>query len=77
MTEYTNDQLYQELDRLTLFQRIHGRGHNPDAAEVRHYCKTIRKKIKAELKQRGLPSRRPGDTRVYGPGQTAWQGRRV
>jgi len=33
----------------------------------------MRKKVKAELERRGLPTTRPGDTRVYGPGQALWQ----
>lgn len=73
-TTYTDDHLYQELDRLTLYRQVHGRGCTPDAAQARHYSEVMRDKAKAELRRRGLPGRRPDDTRVYGPGQAAWQG---
>lgn len=75
MMTHSDDGLYQYLDHLTLFRQKHGRGRNPEAAQARHYCKTMRKQVKAELKRRGLPARKPDDTRTYGPGQTAWQGK--
>lgn len=69
----TPAQLYNELDRLTEYRRQHGRGRSPDAAQARHYCNTMRAKVKRELKRLGLPTTRPDDTRAYGPGQAAWQ----
>jgi hypothetical protein len=72
----TDSELYHELDRLSLYRQIHGRGRNPEAYQARHYCKTMRRKVRADLRRRGLPARRPEDTRCYGPGQAIWQGRR-
>jgi len=68
------EELYAELDRLALYRQTHGRGCTPDAAQARHYCKVMRRKVRAELRRRGLPGTRPGDPRAYGPGQAKWQG---
>ena len=73
LTDYTPDELYDFLDRLTRHRQQHGRGHNEGAVYVREYCKEMRRKIKDELKRRELPATRPTDCRVYGPGQAAWQ----
>ena len=75
-TACTDEHLYRELDRLARFRQVHGRGRTPDAAQARHYCKVMRRKAKTELQQRGLPGCRPDDSRVYGPGQAPWQGRK-
>ena len=71
--DYTPEALYDFLDRLAEHRRQHGRGRSPEAYQARHYCGEMRGKVRAELKRRNLPPTRPGDTRVYGPGQTRWQ----
>jgi len=69
----TAEQCYDELDRLANYRRNHGRGRSPDAYQARHYCEVMRGNVKARLKKLRAPLTRPGDTRVYGPGQIAWQ----
>jgi hypothetical protein len=71
--DYTDEALYDFLDHLTEYRRQNGRGRSPEAYHIRHYCGKMRKKVKAELKRRELPATRPGDKRVYGPGQQSWQ----
>lgn len=66
-------QCYDELDRLTSYRRSNGRGRNPDAYQARHYCKIMRGRVKARLKELGVPLTRPGETKVYGPGMAKWQ----
>jgi len=73
LTNQTPDDLYQALDDLTAHRRAYGRGRSPEAAYVKEYCKAERARVKAELKRRGLRLTRPGDDRVYGPGQATWQ----
>lgn len=73
LEEMTIEQLYKYLDWLTKHRREHGKGNNEGAAHVRDYCKKERKRVKDELRRRDLPSTRPGDKRVYGPGAAAWQ----
>jgi len=50
------------------------RGRSEAAAYAQWYCDTMRPKVKAELERRSLPATRPGNKRVYGPGQAQWQG---
>lgn len=73
LTDYTPDELYDFLNRLTEHRRQHGKGRNEGAAYVRGYCKRMRHEVKDELKRRELPGTKPTDCRVYGPGQAAFQ----
>lgn len=73
LTQSTADELYTMLDELAEYRRTDGRGRDEYTAYVRDFCKTCRAEIKAEIKRRGLPGTKPGDTRVYGPGMAAWQ----
>lgn len=73
LTTLTEDRLYQVLDDLRDHRERDGRGRTPEAAHVRLFCREEGKRVKAELKRRGLPTSRPDDTRRYGPGRTAWQ----
>lgn len=73
LTQLTVVQLYDLRDALDRHQEEHGRGRSEGAAYARGFCRDERKRIKAELKARGEPTTRPGDKRVYGPGQMAWQ----
>ena len=65
--------LYDALDDLAAFRRRRGRGRTAEAAHARGVCAAERARVKAELRRRGLRATRPGDTRVYGPGQAGWQ----
>jgi hypothetical protein len=73
LEDYADKELYDFLDHLSEHRRRHGRGRSPETYQARHYCGKMRKKVKAELKRRNLPATRPGDKRVYGPGQARWQ----
>ena len=73
LTDFTPNELYDFLNRLTEHRQQYGRGRSEGAAYVREYCKQMRRRIKDELKRRDLPGTRPTDCRVYGPGQAAWQ----
>ena len=77
LPDFTDEELYDFLDRLILHRQRHGRGRNEGAAGVRDYCTKMRRKVKNELKRRGLDGTRPTDCRVYGPGQARWQGAKV
>jgi len=73
LSDYTDEALYNFLDHLVEHRRQHGQGRSPEAYQAHHYCDEMRPKVKAELERRSLPATRPGDTRVYGPGQARWQ----
>lgn len=73
LTTATPDELYSALDDLTNYRKRAGRGRSPEAYQVKDYCKAERARVKAELRRRGLPSTRPDDPRVYGPGTACWQ----
>ena len=73
LDELTDTQLYDLKDALSLYRSINGRGRSPDAAQARWFCKEERARVSAELRRRGAPGTRPGDTRSYGPGTAAWQ----
>jgi len=73
LTTFYPSDLYEFLDDLTEYRRQYGRGRTEDAAYAREYCKSERARVKSELRRRGLPLTRPGDTRTYGPGQAQWQ----
>ncbi len=75
LEDYTADELYDLKDRLRrLRQSVRGQ-RGPDPHKTRTYCTEMRKKANKRLRKLGAPIRRPGDKRVYGSGQTAWQGR--
>ncbi len=64
-------ELYDALDRIdATVQRAVGR---QERMHTRAWARAERKRVRAELKRRGLPTTRPGDTRAYGPGQASWQ----
>lgn len=68
------DELYAFKDRLKARRdRIKGR-RGPGPSHTRHYCRTMRDKINAELKRRDAPLR-PLDAhqRMHGPGAAPWQ----
>lgn len=71
--EMTPAQLYRRLDWLVEHRRQHERERTAEAAYVRYFCKEERKRVKRELKCRGLPATRPDDTRCYGPACATWQ----
>jgi len=71
--EMTADQCYDMLDKLKLRRSIEGRGSSPEACYARWYSDNRKAKVKKRLRQLGAPATRPGDGRVYGPGQAAWQ----
>jgi len=71
--EMTATECYDMLDRLHTHKQIYGWGRSPDAAHARHYCNTMRAKVKKRLRQLKAPLTRPGDGRVYGPGAASWQ----
>lgn len=71
--QMSEQQCYDELDRLFRYRKTHGRGSNPDAAQARRYCKVLRAKVKKRLRQLEARLTRPDDERVYGPGAAAWQ----
>jgi len=71
--EMTAEECYDMLDKLAIRRSVEGRGSSPEASHAKWYCDTMRAKVKKRLKQLGAPATRPGDGRVYGPGQAAWQ----
>ena len=73
INEMNATECYNELDRLREKRRTEGRGHNPDAAQMRHYCDVRKEAVRTRLRHLGAPLTRPGDGRVYGPGQARWQ----
>jgi len=73
LTKYDAGELYALLDNLSEYKRAHGRGRSQEAAHARAYCTAERKRVKAELKRRGLKGTRADDARVYGSGKQAWQ----
>lgn len=73
LSTITPTALYDALDDLALYRQSNGRGRSAQANHVKRYCAAERARVKAELKRRGLRQTRPGDTRVYGPGQATWQ----
>lgn len=74
LTTMTNDELYVYKDRLQIRRNeVKGR-RGPGPSHTRHYCRTMREQINAELKRRNAPLR-PLDApqQVYGPGAAPWQ----
>jgi len=55
-SEMTNEELYQALRDLDEYRRSDGRGRSPEAAYVRDYVREEKRRVKAELKRRGLPT---------------------
>ncbi len=73
LTAVEAEALYALLDDLTSYRQTDGRGRSEEATYVRDYCETERERVKVEIRRRGLPGTRANDTRIYGPGQAAWQ----
>lgn len=73
LTAVEAEALYTLLDDLAEYRRTDGRGRSEESTYVRGYCDEERARVKVEIRRRGLPGTKPGDTRVYGPGQAAWQ----
>jgi len=73
LSNYTDEQLYDELDKIGVKKARLPQIRDQYTQYTRNCYKAEQAQIKAELKRRGLPVTRPGDTRVYGPGQARWQ----
>lgn len=71
--EMTAEECYDLLDDLKLKRSIEGRGSSPEACYAKWYCNDRKAKVKRRLKELKAPTTRPGDRRVYGPGQASWQ----
>jgi len=70
---WSTERLYRFKETLDRQQdQVKGR-RGPGPSYTRTYCRTMRKRVNAILRKRGFPATRPGDGRVYGSGQAAWQ----
>lgn len=74
LTTMTDDELYRLKARLRARRdEVKGR-RGPGPSHTRHYCRTMREQINAELKRRDAPLRPlDSESRVYGPGNAHWQ----
>lgn len=68
----TVEELYEQLSATDRVRAREGRGRTPEAAHVRAWCKTQKRRIRAELGRRRLPA--PPDGRWTGIGRGFFAG---
>lgn len=64
LEEMSDDQLYEKLADLRVKKSCLPRSRNQYTQHTRGYYKAMQAQVKAELRRRGLPTRKPTDKRV-------------
>jgi hypothetical protein len=64
LKDYTDEELYSRLEYLRLAKARLPRSHNQYTQHTRNYYKAEQARVRAELRRRGLPVRKPTDRRV-------------
>ena len=70
LAKLTDDELYRALSELAEHRRSDGHGRTMEAAYVRDYVRQESQRVRAELKQRGLPTTQNTQT---APAGQEWQ----
>lgn len=66
LEEMTDEQLYGKLDDLSVKKSCLGRRRDQYTDHTRNCYKAEQARVRAELRRRGKPVKRPGSKRVYG-----------